>query len=185
MSRVIIVQYDPRWPKLFEEEKCRVLNVAGEKILAIEHVGSTAVPGLGAKPIIDMMAGVRGPADAEERIPRLRKIGYTNFTPQPECSDRYYCCGKGPHSVGYHLHLVRFESHEWQKHLLFRDYLRLHPETAQQYYRLKKNLAARYPYDRESYTRAKTSFIESVITKASLGLKTLHFHEKYKYFLHG
>ena len=96
VHRVIIVDYDPQWPRLFREEKLRVLEVIGYKVLGVEHVGSTAVPGLGAKPIIDMMAGVRGQVDADECIPLLEKIGYTSFTPDTEDSDHYYCCGKGP-----------------------------------------------------------------------------------------
>lgn len=162
---VAIVEYDPQWPTLFEEERRKVLNLIGDKVLAIEHIGSTAVPGLGAKPIIDMMAGVQGPAEADQCIPMLRKIGYTSFTPS-QGSDRYYCCGKGPHSAGYHLHLVRFKSHEWEKHLLFRDYLRTHLEIARQYYELKKELAVKYNSDRGGYTEAKASFIEPVIAKA-------------------
>lgn len=169
MPAVVIVEYDPQWPMLFEEEKARVLEVTGNKVLAVEHIGSTAVPGLGAKPIIDMMAGVQGLAEADQCILLLRKIGYTSFTPEPQDSDHYYCCGKGPHSVGYHLHLVRFKSHEWEKHLLFRDCLRNHSEVAQQYYELKKELAARYHSNRGTYTKTKTSFIESVIAKASSG----------------
>jgi len=163
---VIIAEYDPHWPKLFEEEKRRVLNVIGRIVLAFEHIGSTAVPGLGAKPIIDTMAGVRGFADANRCIPMLRKIGYTSFTPDLEDPDHYYCCGKGPHSIGYHLHLIMFKSPEWEKHLLFRDYLLAHPEIAQQYCELKKGLAAKHRSDRGSYTKAKTSFIESVIDSA-------------------
>jgi len=97
----------------------------------------------------------------------LQKIGYTSFTPAEE-PDRYYCCGKGPHSVGYHLHLVRFMSHEWKKHLFFRDFLRTHTKVAEQYYELKKKLATEYGSDRGEYTKAKTSFIESVIAQASL-----------------
>jgi len=168
LPRVNIVDYDPQWPLLFQEEKRIVLEATGNKVLAVEHIGSTAVPGLGAKPIIDMMAGVRGAADADQCIALLRRIGYTSFTLEPErerAVGHYYCCGKGPHSIGYHLHLLRFKSREWQRHLLFRDYLRTHPEIAQQYYKLKKELATQYRSDRDGYTEAKTSFIESVIAK--------------------
>ena len=166
LPRVIIVEYDPQWAILFEEEKRRVLEVIGHKVLAVEHIGSTAIPGLGAKPIIDILAGVRGTVDADQCIPMLRNIGYTSFSPDPEDPDHYYCCGKGPHSMGYHLHLVRFKSPEWERHLLFRDYLLAHPEIAQQYYELKKKLASKHRSDRGSYTKAKTPFIESVIDKA-------------------
>ena len=169
-SPVIIVEYDPQWPILYEEEKLRILEAVGHKVLAIEHIGSTAVPGLGAKPIIDIMAGVRKAADAEECLPLLRNIGYTDVTPQPEEPDWHYCLGKGPHTgpytAAYHLHLVKFMSEHWKKHLLFRDFLRTHPELAQQYYELKKKLAAKHGSDRNAYTEAKTPFIESLVAQA-------------------
>jgi len=166
---VEIVDYDPRWPFLYEMEKSSILEAAGSKILAIEHIGSTAVPGLGAKPIIDIMAGVEHATDADECVRLLRPIGYDNVTPQPETPDWYYCLGKGPHSVGYHLHLVRFGSDHWDKHILFRYYLRTHPETAREYPHLKRRLTSEHGADRLAYTAAKTPFIESVISKARLG----------------
>ena len=166
MSRpVIIVDYDPEWPILYEAEKTRILEAAGCKILAIEHIGSTAVPRLGAKPIIDMMAGVHRSADADECLPLLEKIGYLDVTPQPGNSEWYYCLGEIPHSTGYHLHLVKFMSDHWRRHLFFRDILRAHPKVAWQYYELKKKLAAEYGSDRDGYTAAKTSFIESVVAQ--------------------
>ena len=159
---VIIVDYDLRWPILYEEEKRRILEAIGHKVVAIEHIGSTAVSGLGGKPIIDIMAGVNQSTDADDCLKPLQKIGYQDVTPQPDNSEWYYCCGKGPHSVGYHLHLVKFMSEHWKKHLFFRDFLRTHPDIAQQYYELKKNLAAKYGSNRIGYTDAKISFIESV-----------------------
>ena len=165
-SPVVILDYDPRWPNLYEEEKRRILEAIGHKVLAIEHIGSTAIPGLGAKPIIDMMAGVHQPSDADECIPLLKDIGYTSVTPQPDDLEHYYCLGKGSHSVGYHLHLIKFGSYSWKKHLLFRDYLRAHPDVAQHYYEIKKRLTAEYGYDRAAYTKAKTSFIENVVAQA-------------------
>ena len=165
-SPVVVVDYDPQWPTLYEEEKRLILEVVGHKVLAVEHIGSTAVPGLGAKSIIDIMAGVEQAADADECVLLLQDIGYDAVTPQPETPDWYYCLGKSPHSVGYHLHLVRFGSDHWEKHLLFRDYLRTHPDVAQQYYEIKKKLAAKHRSDRPAYTEAKTSFIETVIAPA-------------------
>jgi GrpB-like predicted nucleotidyltransferase (UPF0157 family) len=167
MSRpVVIVDYDPHWPTLYEEEKRRILGVIGHKVLSIEHISSTSVPGLGTKPIVDIMACVRGPADADDCIPLLRDIGYTDVTPQEGTPDWYYCLGKDVHSTGYHLHLMRFMSDFSVKHILFRDFLRTHPSVAQQYYELKEELAARYGSDRVAYTESKTAFIESVIVQA-------------------
>lgn len=96
----------------------------------------------------------------------LKDIGYTDVTPLPEEPDRYYCLRKGLHSVGYHLHLVKFGSDQWEKHLLFCEYLRTHPDIAQQYYEIKKKLAAKHGSERAAYTEAKTSFIEAVVDQA-------------------
>ncbi len=166
-----IVDYDPQWPILYEEEKRRIIEIIGHKIAAIEHIGSTAVPGLGGKPIIDIMAGVNQPTEADECLVPLEKIGYQDVTPQPDNSEWYYCLGKVYHGEtvkleNYHLHLVKFMSDHWKKHLFFRDFLRTHPNTAQKYYELKKKLATKYDSDRVGYTNAKITFIESVIAQA-------------------
>ncbi len=165
-GRVIIVDYNPQWPILYKAEKERVLNAIKHMISAIEHIGSTAVPGLGAKPIIDMMVGVKSLRDADECVPLLQNIGYTDITPQPDDPEWFYCCGKGSHSIACHLHLMKYMSNHWKRHLLFRDFLRTHPEGAQKYYDLKKKLAATYGADRIAYTEAKTAFITSVLAKA-------------------
>jgi len=162
---VEIVDYDPQWPIQYEKERSNILDAIGHKALAIEHIGSTAVPGLGAKPIIDIIAGVEGSADADECARLLETIGYDDVTPQPETKDWYYCLGKGLHSVGYHLHLVRYGSEHWEKHIVFRDYLRTNPETAREYDNLKRRLASEHGSNRLAYTEAKTSFIESIISK--------------------
>jgi len=162
---VIIVEYDPRWPQIYLEEKKRVLGILGERALSIEHIGSTAVPGLGAKPIIDMMVGVRDEETGDECQRLLYDAGYTDVTPEPQESDWYYCLGKGPHSFGFHLHLVRHGSGHWERHLVFRDYLREHPETAQEYYELKKGLSEEHGTERLAYTEAKTNFIISILAK--------------------
>jgi GrpB-like predicted nucleotidyltransferase (UPF0157 family) len=148
---------------MYEEEKRRIFGAVEDKILSIEHIGSTAVPGLEAKPIIDMMAGVRGSVDADNCVPELRDIGYDDITPQPGNPEWFYCLGRGHHSPGYHLHLVKFMSDHWVRHLMFRDILRTHPEVARRYGELKRKLASELSSDRTAYTDAKTSFIQSVI----------------------
>jgi len=164
---VVIVEYDPRWPALYEEEKDRILTVIGDLVVAIEHIGSTAVLGLGAKPIIDIMPAVRSLADAEQCIEPLEGIGY-EYVPEynaliPE--RRYF--HKGPEDARtVHLHMVEQTSEFWERHLSFRDWLRTHREDAQEYYRLKKELAARFGRDREGFTDAKTPFIQSIVARA-------------------
>ena len=163
---VVIVDYDPQWPILYEEEKRHILDAIGHVVVAVEHVGSTAVPGLGAKPIIDIMAAVRDLDDAEQCFRPLQEIGY-EYVPEHEASipeRRYF--RKGPPEAHRHLHMVELASGFWERHLLFRDFLRGRPEVATQYYQLKKRLAARYGSDREGYTEAKTAFIRWVEGRA-------------------
>jgi len=166
IAPLIIVDYDPRWPSLYRVEKNLILGIIGHKVLSIEHIGSTSVLGLGAKPIIDIMACVSGPSDADECVLLLRGIGYTDVTPQEGNPDWFYCLGKVTHSLGYHLHLMRYASDFSRRHILFRNFLRTHPDVAQQYYELKKGLASKYRSDRVAYTESKTSFIESVVARA-------------------
>lgn len=164
---VEIVDYDPQWPVLYEEEKGRILDIIGRRIVAIEHVGSTAVPGLAAKPIIDIIVAVRHLIDAGECIKPLQSIGY-EYVPEfeVEIPERRFFRKGPPEARTQHIHMIELTSEFWERHLLFRDYLRSHPDVAQQYYQLKKELAARYGSDRKAYAEAKTLFIESIVAKS-------------------
>ena len=162
---VVIVDYNPQWPAFYGSETKLIRRVLGGRILATEHIGSTAVPDLGGKNIVDMMAGVSSLEEAKRCLAPLESIGYTEVIPQVDNADWYYCLEKSQQALGYHLHLVRFGSGYWKKHVIFRDFLRKNPEVAQEYYALKKELAAKYGTDRLGYTEAKTAFIESVVTR--------------------
>ncbi|HEY0323990.1 MAG TPA: GrpB family protein [Pyrinomonadaceae bacterium] len=167
-EQIVIVEYNPRWPALFEEEKARILGLIHAWVESVEHIGSTSVPGLGAKPIIDIMVGIRSLADAPECISRLETIGY-EYVPKHEAVlplRRFFHKSATPCARTHHLHMVEPTGEFWERHILFRDALRANPETARQYYELKKALAARFGSDRDSYTDAKTSFIEAVVTRA-------------------
>ena len=164
---LVIVDYDPRWPDLYEEEKGQILDVIGHVAVAIKHVGSTAVPGLGAKPIIDIMVAIPDLADAQKCTYPMLCIGY-EFVPEYEdfIPERRYFHKGPPGDRTHHLSMVEPTSEFWEQHLLFRDYLRAHPEVAAEYERLKWDLAAWFGWDRLGYTDAKTSFIEEVIAAA-------------------
>jgi len=167
--KVEIVNYDPQWPMLYKKEKTLIQKAIGHTIVGIEHIGSTAVPGLGAKPIIDILMAVNHLSDAEQCIEPLQSIGY-EYVPEYEASipeRRYFHKGHPPKEQHYHLHMVELTSDFWKKHLLFRDHLRTHPKIAQKYHELKKRLALKYGSDREGYTEAKTSFIKTIVTKAT------------------
>ena len=160
---ITIEDYDSLWPGIYEGEKERIVRALGDSMVAIEHVGSTAVPRLGAKPIIDIMAAVRELSDIDKCVGPLQIIGYWK---DPKFDLGWSLFLKGPPKLyggaAFHLHLVQHGSDVWERHLLFRDFLRSHPEKAQEYHRLKKELASRYVHDREAYTEAKASFVRSV-----------------------
>lgn len=163
---VVVIDYDPQWPIVYKEEQAEIIRVIGDKVVAIEHIGSTAVPELGAKPIIDIMVAVRHLSDADQCIQPLQSIGY-EYVPEPEVQIpewRYF--RKGPQEAHRHLHMVELTSDFWRRLLLFRDYLRSHPKAAREYYALKKQLSTKCGLNRKAYTEAKTSFIQSVIARA-------------------
>lgn len=162
---VIIASYDPDWPRVYEEESRLIRATVGTLIHSLEHCGSTSVPGLAAKPIIDIIAGVEGREAAEECRKRLTAIGYDDASPGDN-PDWYYCLGKGPHSPGFHLHLVKEGSTHHLKHIIFRDWLRTHPEDTQAYQELKLNLAEKHRDNRVAYTGSKTEFIDRIVEKA-------------------
>ena len=164
-----VFDHDPRWPKMFDREKTLILKALGNKAVGVEHIGSTAVPGLGAKPIIDIMVGVRLLSDAKRCIRPLESIGY-EYVPEYEDSipeRRYFRKGPNEPNKHYHLHMVEYDGEFWKRYLLFRDYLRKHSKTASEYFRLKKQLAVKYRLNREGYTEAKTSFVTSIVSKAN------------------
>jgi GrpB-like predicted nucleotidyltransferase (UPF0157 family) len=160
---VVIVDYDPRWPALYEEEKDRIVAASGPVVLAIEHIGSTAVPGLAAKPIIDIMAGVRTLDEAPALYGPLATIGY-EYAPEFEETipeRRFFRKGRAEYRT-HHLHVVNFGDEFWVRHLLFREYLRRHTQVAHDYKQLKRKLAKEYGGNRQGYTEAKTDFIRGI-----------------------
>jgi GrpB-like predicted nucleotidyltransferase (UPF0157 family) len=168
---VEIFDYDEEWPSKFLEEKTKIMDAIGDTVVEVEHVGSTAVPGLCAKPIIDIIVGIRKLIDAKNCIVPLESINY-EYVPEYEASipeRRYF--RKGPSEMPndhFHLHMVEHGSDFWKRHLFFRDYLRTHPGAAREYCELKKRLAAKYGLNREAYTGAKTTFIESIVSKVKI-----------------
>ena len=168
-----IAEYDPAWPGAYERERAAILGALGDLVFAIEHVGSTAVPGLGAKPIIDMMVAVRGVFDDGQRcVAPLQALGY-EYMGERGIPGRLFFARPIPRPRTHHLHMVEPESDFWCRHLLFRDYLRGHPEEARAYYELKVRLAARFQADRDAYTEAKTEFIRSVEAKARAAIDSV------------
>ncbi len=168
MDEVVITEYDPNWVLLFEQESACILTVSdGDLVTRIEHFGSTAVPGLAAKPIIDLLVGVRSLAEAKQvAVLQLERLGYAYWSENPDPQRMFFVKGLPPNSPRtHHIHMVELNSILWER-LLFRDYLRKHPDEAAHYVQLKYYLAQRFSSDREAYTMGKAEYIESVMQKA-------------------
>lgn len=168
MDEVIIVEYDPLWPVLFEQEATRLRQILAQKlIVCIEHFGSTAVPGLAAKPIIDLLVGVNSLTLAKQvAVSQLEALGYSYWSDNPDPRRMFFVKGLPSNGLRtHHIHMVEPNSELWER-LLFRDYLRNHPDEAQRYAYLKRDLAQRFATDREAYTGAKAEYVQSVMQKA-------------------
>jgi GrpB-like predicted nucleotidyltransferase (UPF0157 family) len=167
---VEIVDYEPAWPKLFRAERRRIQQAIPHLELRIEHVGSTAVPNLAAKPIVDILIGVPRLRDAVDCVPRLSALGY-RYVPGVEVMMPYrrFFCKQRNGCRTHHVHVLEPEHQAWERHLRFRDYLRTHPDVAREYARLKRRLALKYRFAISSYTHGKTEFIHSVLERAQRG----------------
>jgi len=167
-DNVSIVPYDPAWPRMFEEEKRHLLDCLPTHLIRrIEHFGSTAIPGLAAKPIVDMLVEVGSLEETKARIaPVLEAQGYDYFwrATHGEDGPPFYAWFIKRNSGGvrtHHIHMVESDFEHWDR-LLFRDYLIAHPATAKEYEGLKFALARDYPNDRVAYTNGKTEFVVRV-----------------------
>ncbi len=162
LPEIVVVAYDPSWPARFEEEKARIAAALGDAAVAIKHVGSTAVPGLAAKPIIDILIGVRDYGGAERQVRPLEGIDYV-FCGEAGLPGRLFFRKGNPRS--HHAHVVEHGGEIWERTVLFRDLLRRSPELAREYGELKRELAARYRTDPPAYGKAKGPFVEAVLER--------------------
>jgi GrpB-like predicted nucleotidyltransferase (UPF0157 family) len=160
---VVLQPYDPLWADQFEEERALLQPIFGDH--TVEHTGSTSVPGLAAKPIIDMLVGLDTLADFEQYRTPLEALGYVSMPDREKAWEIFI--PKGPDDARTHyLHVLIKDSPEYENVLLFRDYLRAHDEARDAYGALKQELASRFAGDRKSYTAEKANFIVNIIAKA-------------------
>jgi GrpB-like predicted nucleotidyltransferase (UPF0157 family) len=162
---VRLAAYDSAWPELYAAEAARLqpFLAAQNVALLLEHSGSTSVPGLCAKPIIDILAGRKADEERPRIIAAITAAGYVYRGEQGIPGRDFFRLGD-PRQ--YHLHLTTVGSAFWYDHRTFRDFLRAHPDAADQYAAVKQELALRFPFDRESYINGKTAFVESVLARA-------------------
>jgi GrpB-like predicted nucleotidyltransferase (UPF0157 family) len=170
-KQITVADYDPDWPGRFEDERAAIERVLGDAVLDIQHIGSTAVPGLAAKPVIDMLIAVADLDEARRRVVEpLASLGY-DYVPEYESvmPQRLYFRKGDPR--GFHIHMVEPSGEFWDRHIRFRDFLREHPEAVAEYATLKKRLAREHGSDMDGYTDAKSDFIRGIEKKAREGLE--------------
>ena len=157
---VRVDEYTPEWNGLYREEAERLRAAIGCYVLDIQHIGSTSIPGLAGKPIIDIGIAVENFEDSAVCIEPLVRLGY-EYKGEAGIPRRHYFVRGQP--TAYHLHVDEIDSDDWRRIIRFRDYLRAHPDTANAYAELKRRLAEQYPNDRPAYLAGKTDFIRQVL----------------------
>ena len=164
-EQIILRPYDATWPAQFEREAKVLTEALGSHIAGgVHHVGSTAVPGLTAKPIIDIMIGVR---DLDSSRPCIDLLAEFDYCYAPHRGDvMHWFCKPSPARRTHHLHLVPTGSQRFTDVLAFRDYLRTHPEAVEQYEKLKRQLAVQHAHDRDAYTDGKSAVVAAITADA-------------------
>ncbi|MCL8251240.1 GrpB family protein [Aeromicrobium fastidiosum] len=158
---IVIVEHDSAWAVRFEEERARVVAALGDRALAVEHIGSTSVPGLAAKPIVDIDLTVADPADEDAYVPDLEAAGYVLRVREPG-----HRMLRTPER-DVHLHVCAPGSEWEQRHLVFRDWLRTHPDDRRRYEDVKRELAARDWDDMNDYADAKDDVVADIMGRAT------------------
>jgi len=159
--------YRKEWPKIYKEEEKLLREAAGSFVIDIQHVGSTSVPGLVSKPIIDIAVAVKDLKEGEKCIAPITNLGYEyKLDKVTDSTIHHYFSKGGYYNRTHHIHLEEWKSKIWYNHILFRDYLRMHNDIMNEYAELKIKLAEKFPFDRVSYRAGKDKFIEPIIERA-------------------
>lgn len=166
---VRLVPHQPLWQQCFREESERLSAALGDQVVQIEHVGSTSVPGLEAKPILDIVVAVRDLAGSASFEQPLRELGYVHKMENDMPGRLYFVKRTAEGLSTHHLNVTEPGTECWVTHVGFRDYLRAHPKARQEYQELKRDLARRHQKDRPAYTEGKSAFIQRVLALAASG----------------
>jgi len=166
MKRVIVVQHDPRWGQAFVTASREVTGAMGENLVAIHHIGSTAIPGIWAKPVIDMLAVVADIGAVDSCGAAMESLGYEVMGEFGIAGRRYFRRNDEKGVRTHQVHAFASGSHDVERHLAFRDFMRAHPDIAREYGELKRGLAERFPDDIESYMDGKDGFIKEMQARA-------------------
>jgi GrpB-like predicted nucleotidyltransferase (UPF0157 family) len=162
-GRIVIVGYDAAWPQRFREEATKIRSALGQRVMRLEHIGSTAVPGLPAKPIIDILLVVEDSADEDSYIPGLEHVGYQLRVREPDFEEHRMLRTA---EKDVHIHVFSVGSSEIQRHVLFRDHLRQHEADCQRYAAHKRDLARQAWPTMQHYAEAKSEVIAQIMSRA-------------------
>ena len=165
VRKVKVVPHDPIWSKLFGAEADEIAAVLGQEVIAIHHIGSTAIPNISAKPIIDILVEVHDIENIDDFNEEMIKLGYQPKGEFGIPGRRFFIKGNDSTRT-HHVHIFQTGDPKVERHLSFRDYMIAHPEEAQAYSRLKEELAQKSPEDIESYIEGKDGFIKEMNRKA-------------------
>lgn len=163
--RIEVVPHNPAWSAMFSAEAARIVAVLGDQVVTTLHIGSTAIPGIKAKPIIDLLVVVKDIERIDDHNAAMEGLGYEPMGEHGIPGRRFYR-KPGKHTRTHHVHVYAPGHPEVKRHLDFRDYLRAHPVDAQAYSRLKEQLALRFPKDADRYVQGKSALIEEIDAKA-------------------
>ena len=163
---VVLADYSPSWKEAFREERVILANALASVPCEIEHFGSTAVPGLQAKPILDIAIGIEAPHPIEDCIPAIEETGFVYRGEDADAGSHLFVRGSEDEVRTHHLHVVRLGESNWERWLAFRDYLRRSASARETYAVEKARLAMRYKNDREAYTAGKSKVIGGLLAQA-------------------
>lgn len=160
-QHITVKEYDPAWRELYEKEKALIADILQENLVAVYHIGSTSVPALAAKPVIDIMVAVKSLDAADGAAEKFAEAGYEYLGEFGIAGRRYL--RKGGDERTHQIHIFRADdTHNLERHLAFRDYLRTHEDAREEYAKLKKALAEKFPYDIDGYCEGKDAFVRRV-----------------------
>lgn len=168
MAKINVVPHNSEWQSVFKIERERVAAAFGEKALAVHHIGSTSVPGIYAKPVIDMLVEVNNITEVDTRNPAIESLGYEVMGEFGIPGRRYFRKDDSEGTRTHQIHAFLTGSDQVTRHLAFRDYLTAHPDEALEYSDLKRQLAADHPHDADAYMDGKDSFIQEIDRRAAV-----------------
>lgn len=167
MRKVDVVSHDPNWRKVFEVESRQITDTLGKNVVAIHHIGSTAILGIYAKPIIDLLVEVKDIVKLDQQNSLMESLGYSVMGEFGIPGRRYFRKNDQAGNRTHHVHTFKVDSEQVERHLAFRDYMIAHPDDAQRYSKLKRKLARKYPTNIDRYMDGKDEFIKEMDKNAA------------------